>query len=191
MASGMTASRSTESLSTSDLAELADVSRQSIRDNCAYFERLDVMGLLDIDDGKEGCADRWSASFPGAGRDDLDTDDVAVHILGSPPWGAEAWGLGEAVQEILLRLTDDMGQSLGIAFAGEAAQSAFTGPPDERSLQPLVSQYEELRPLVGLVAGCLETTLPTESDEAVVRYGQAPAAALQQQTVGDAATVAE
>ncbi len=178
-------------LSTTDLAQLADVTTQSIRDNREYFERLEALDILDIEDGGQGCPTRWRASFPGAGRDVPKTDEVAVQILGPAPWGAAEWTLEEAIQEVLLRLADEVGQSLGIDFGGEAAQAAFHGPPDERTLQPLVSYHEELRPLVGLVADCLETTLPDGAGEAELRYGRVPEAALTQQTLEAPARAAD
>jgi hypothetical protein len=174
--------------STTALAEAADVSAQSIRDNLETFEQLEELGLLALREGEPGTPTSWEFSFPAAGTDaghsvseDGSSKSLLNAVLGSAPWGESEWRLEEAVFEYLTTLTDERGQSLSIEWNGDAAMQAWTVPPDSRELSPLMTAHRGLRPLLTIVARLGGQPFPSADSAMSIRLGKTPTATVEQQ----------
>jgi hypothetical protein len=171
-------------LSTSELAEKAGISTQSLRNNRAELERLEALNLFRSDRGDAGEATRWEETLPLLVAEDVDVVDT--------PGNASLFShtnLTEVVYEWLLHLIDDRGQDHPIDLAGEAAAAAWHGAPSARELGPLWGRLYRRWPSVGLLARLIETSSPTSTGVSTVALGEHPAASTKQQSfdaaVGD------
>lgn len=174
--------------STMALAEAADVSAQSIRDNLETFEQLEELGLLDLCEGEPGTPTSWEFSFPAAGTDaghnvseDGSSKSLLNAVLGSAPWGESEWRLEEAVFEYLTTLTDERKQSLSIEWDGDAAMQAWTVPPDSRDIQPFVVTHPQLHPLLSVLTRLAGSRLPIGDSPMSLQLGKTPTSTLEQQ----------
>jgi hypothetical protein len=181
-------------LSTTALAEAAGVSTQSLRDNRVHFERLAALGFLELMTGDPGCPNEWAFSFPDAGGQppgstgENGTAGLGTAIFDQSGWGGESWRLDEAIHEYLLRLVDEYGHDLPVGLDDDRVLTAVTGPPDQRTLQPLLAALPALRPILSLLALLLEESLPVADDSLTVRLGATPTVAGTQQSLATAAT---
>jgi len=174
-----------ESLSTSEVADAADVSTQSIRNNREPLEQLEVLGFISIEEGGPGCADSWSFHLPGVEESEISTfaDErpPIEHVFGRG-WGGEDWRIDEAIHELLLRLTE-AGHDLPVSPGDEFVLETLSGPPQQRQPARFIRMVPELRPLLQSLARLVETELPTSMLNHGFRLGKPPKAAVQQATL--------
>lgn len=177
-----------DSHSTSDVAEQAGVSTQSIRNNREAFDQLAELGLLEIDRTASGSADRWSLTFPGVGTGDLgrsveQTGSLGCEIFGGPSLAGHEWRIDEAIGEYLIRLAENRSVDLAVGFGDAVFLEATAGPPAERKLLPLLAAVKDRLPSLRLLSSLLEASLPTEPYRSTLQFGTRPDFVSQQQTL--------
>jgi len=143
-------------VSTAQLADLADVTEQSVRDNRTQLEGV---GLVHVDEGDVGTANQWRLTLPFKSErgQDHDSESGRLPLLS---YGTEAdapvplfsddgfaEGLNGAVSVMLYRL----GRSL---CDEENLREAMTwgGDDDPPDVRPVVDHWPELLPWVDILA---------------------------------------
>lgn len=146
-----------DALPSSELASIAGVSKQSLRDNSEHFDVLEILGLLERTEQGPGKATLWRLRLPF--RDErLDTNrPTPGFVAGDMDSTTLSERIDEASYEIVISLLDDFGVDVGVDVSGELAMTAWTGLIDDRSLVPLLEAHPELRPWHELAAALLDS----------------------------------
>jgi len=189
--------RRDEDLSTSDLADAADCSTETlrrIRREKDWFEQLETLGFLDVEETGPGKANEWSFSLLGAGDYAVDVGDeaddgLAALVFGGPSWAGEAWRIDEAIHEYLINLFEETGATLPVPLSDDRVLSLSQGTYDKMALSELLQDIQNTETAVGieLLARLLEQPLPVGSEPTTVRLGRKPDAVAQQQSLSAAA----
>jgi len=192
----------TKPLSKSEVADHADVTPTAMdyAPNQEAWDFLEAAGLLEREDLGCGKATLWRLRLPFESEryeDErvtplLDATKTDSHL--SEPRLSDEFG------EAMYRLADDIGHEFDQQVFGTALDlEAFTGPPDERDLTPLLQAQPQLWDLVDLVATLLDQNLgdlvddrlDTRADSGSVQLGRDPSPATVQGSLTAAATASD
>jgi len=158
----------TETLTTSQLAEIADVSKRSIQLNDDELSLLEAAGLIERTEQENGNATLWRLNL--AFSEERKNDDQPLpDVLRS-----EVANLPNVVSEVLLDALDDHSLSLDIEVHSGTAESAFYGSLPERDLQPWIREHHRLRGLVTSLAMLSDDDIWLRSDSTEVELGREP-----------------
>jgi hypothetical protein len=143
-----------EPLSTGELADLLDVSTQTLRNNEMYFANLDAAGVIQREDLGAGQATEWRICLPFDGEKTdsrTPTPDVDTTAYG-PQFSEDMAVIAEVLYELGHRDID---------YGGELTL-AVTGSGDR--LSEWLGLHLEVRPVLSLVAHLQGTTLEALTD---------------------------
>lgn len=152
-----------EPLTTGDLADLLDVSTQTLRNNEKFFADLEAAGVIQREDLGTGRATEWRICLPFKGEDAdtrtaTPTPDVDIDAYG-PAFSDEMAVIVETIYRIGHRDID----------FGDELTLAVTGTGDR--LDEWLSKNSDIAPVLSLVAHLQGTTLDKLTDGAEsVRY---------------------
>jgi len=184
-------------LSKSKVADLADISTQSLRTdtNQDALTTLEALGLLEIEETGPGKADKWSFSFPGQdssaghriGGKTAHTDD-GVELVDQTPidqliFDDSSIPFGEATFELVTTLSEQWRRDDVVDF--DTALSVWDGSPSEADHEPLWQSSPRLRPLLRLLADLYERGLGRI--DTTIMFGETPPSITQQQSLSAAA----
>jgi len=188
----------TEPLAKADLADLAGVTTAAMdyRPNEDAWDILEAAGLLEREDLGCGMATLWRLRLPF--ESERHEDDRVTPLLdaGKTVAHLDEPRLSDEIAESIYRLTDEIGHEFDRQLHGTTLDmEAFTGPPEERDLTPMLQAYPNLWPLVELVASLLDQDLRELVDETInsspsysVQIGRDPSPATTQSSLQAAAT---
>lgn len=174
-------------LSTSELADLSEVTTQTLRNNTEAFDQLEAAGVLERTTLGCGKPTEWRVQLPYQSERRTTSEPTPEFVVGrTSPIGGE-WTATEAIGEILIRLGDEWGYT-PVDYRDEAYLTATSGPIDERDLDILLERYPQHQPLVQLVVELLESGGRTVSQRETqtarvlqsVRLGRQPHAGARQ-----------
>ncbi len=181
-------------LSGGDLADWADVSRQTVRN---VQSRLQAVGLLKIEETEPGKANLYRANLPGKGERRDDDAPRPVWIEPSSGWVSHStaddwvdeWGTAAAVAEVVARLGSIPGEIIDAIRAGrvDATAAIERWPEVAGLLRPVCRMIDdrdsdgdrsERRPPRRVPTGSVEIgERPTDGQcslqQAVAHYGEA------------------
>jgi len=167
-----------KSLSTAELADLADVSSRSLTTdaNSEAFDVLEEVGLLEREDQGSGKATLWRLCLPyRAERFDSSAPTPRVSV-GNPDASYLDTTLNAVLFDLLATLADEYSHDLGIDWGGSLVLTAFEGPRfTEADAEQLLANHPHLEPVVSLLVALLDEDLPVGSiDQWIVELGADP-----------------
>ena len=155
-----------EPLATSDLADLMDVSTQTLRNNETFFADLEAAGAIQREDLGPGRATEWRICLPFTGEDAESGAVTPTPAVDTDIYGPQFTDEMVSIAEVLY----DLGHR-GVDHSDELTL-AVTGRGDR--LGEWLAQSSTVKPVLSLVAQLRGTTLERLADETKSERYQPP-----------------